>query len=160
MWTNKALLLRQPGQFAAKRDLIKFDERGTGRQEGEDGDWVDRRAERNKFEFAKDLMEGILKRNSGRGMRMTFCQRRKGTRRTGYRAEHVIGGRDLRSGSPGMTGCRQEKRMSRKGTNQVLLSGGWHLRTPAHKHLDMYSSRPVSAASSLPLSFSPPGYST
>ena len=37
-WTNKALLLRLPG---GKTDLIKFDERGTGRQEGEDGDWVD-----------------------------------------------------------------------------------------------------------------------
>ena len=37
-----------------------------------------RRAGRNKFEFAKDLMEGILKRNSGRGTRMTFCQRREG----------------------------------------------------------------------------------
>ena len=31
--------------------------RGTGRQEGEDGDWVERRAGGNKFEFAKDLME-------------------------------------------------------------------------------------------------------
>lgn len=87
-------MLRQPG---GKTDLIKFDERGTGRQEGEDGDWVDRRAGRNKFEFAKDLMEGILKRNSGRGMRMTFCQRRKGTRRTGYAAGSVIGGREKRS---------------------------------------------------------------
>jgi hypothetical protein len=55
--TNKALLPRLPGQFAGKTDLIKFDERGTARQEGEDGDWVDRRAGRNKFEFAKDLME-------------------------------------------------------------------------------------------------------
>jgi hypothetical protein len=26
----------------------------------------------------------------------------------------------------GMTGSRQEKRISRKGTNQVLLSRGWH----------------------------------
>jgi hypothetical protein len=88
VWTNKALLLRQPGQFAAKRDLIKFDERGTGRQEGEDGDWVERRAERNKFEFAKDLMEGI---SEEKFWKMTFCQRRKGTRRTRYTAEYVIG---------------------------------------------------------------------
>jgi hypothetical protein len=39
------------------------------------------RAGRNKFEFAKDLMERDSEENSGRGMGMTFCQRRKGTRR-------------------------------------------------------------------------------
>ena len=59
-------------------------------------------------------------------MGMTFCQRRKGTRRPGDRAGYVIGGREERSGDLGMTGCRQEKRTSRKGTNQVLLSRGWH----------------------------------
>jgi hypothetical protein len=55
---KRALLPRLSGQFAGNTDLIKIDEGYcTGRQEGEDGDWVDRRAGRNKFEFTKDLME-------------------------------------------------------------------------------------------------------
>jgi hypothetical protein len=66
---------------------------------------VDRRAGRNKFEFAKDLMERDSEENSGRGMGMTFCQRRKGTRRAGDRAGYVIGDREERSGDLGMTGA-------------------------------------------------------
>ena len=54
----------------------------------------DRRAGRNKFEFAKDLMERDSEENSGRGMGMTFCQRRKGTRGAGDRADYVIGCRE------------------------------------------------------------------
>src|SRR6266851_4181057 len=50
--TKKALLLRLLGQICEKEISLNLT-RGTGRQEGDDGDWVERRAERNKFEFAK-----------------------------------------------------------------------------------------------------------
>jgi hypothetical protein len=41
---NKALLPRLSDQLAGKNSLIKPVDRGRGRQDGEDGDWVDRHA--------------------------------------------------------------------------------------------------------------------
>lgn len=54
---KKALLPRLSGQFTGNTDLIKFDEGNgpSGRRRMGIG-WT-RRAGRNKFEFAKDLME-------------------------------------------------------------------------------------------------------
>ena len=83
---------------------------------------------------------------------MTFCQRRKGTRRAGDQAGYVIGGRKERSDLGGMGSLLP------KGTNQVLLSRGWFCVRSWRS--DMYSSRPVSAASSLPSVFSPLGCAT
>jgi hypothetical protein len=57
--TNKGLLLRLSGQICSQQISLNLTREGrwrTGRQGGEDGDWVvDRRAGRNKFEFAKGI---------------------------------------------------------------------------------------------------------
>jgi hypothetical protein len=66
-------------------------------------------------------------------MGMTFCQRRKGTRRAVDLAGYVIGGREERSIDLGMTGCRQEKR-KRERIRCFSLVAGTELNAPAHKH--------------------------
>jgi hypothetical protein len=48
----------------------------------------------------------------------------------------------------------REAHVARKGTNQVLLSRGWP-GSLCLRPADMYTSHPVSAASSLPSVFSP-----
>jgi hypothetical protein len=55
-------------KFAGNTDLIKFDEGNGPSRRRKMGIGWDRRAGRNKFEFAKDLMEGDSEENSGRGM--------------------------------------------------------------------------------------------
>jgi len=93
---KKGVIAPAIGTNLRERDLIKFDERdGRGRavkKEMMGIGWKDALKEIN-LNLQSDLMEGILKRNSGRGMGMTFCQRRKGTRRAGTGAGSVIGGK-------------------------------------------------------------------
>src|SRR6266446_1798672 len=66
-------------------------------------------------------------------MGMTFCQRRKGTRRAGDRAGYVIGEREKRSGDLGMTvagkrsACRERERIRCFS----LVAG---TERPRHKH--------------------------
>jgi hypothetical protein len=92
------------------------------------------------------------KENSRRGIWMTFCQRRKGTRRAGDRAGYVIGGQ-----GKGDLIWRNGQSVAKGNESGASLS--W-LLCVRHERSDMYSSRPVSAASSLPSVFSPPGCTT
>jgi hypothetical protein len=101
---KKALLLRLSGDNSQGTEIWIKLTRGTGRQEGEDGDWVGRRAERNKFEFAKDLMERDSEENSGR-WRFVSDGREHGEPGIGRVMWLERGRRDLEIS--GMTGCRQ-----------------------------------------------------
>jgi len=84
-------------------------------------------------------MEGDSEKNSGRGSRMTFCQRRKGTREC--RGSGGICDWGAEGGSVDLSFDRMQAReahgMSRKGTNQVLLSRGWLVIRPAHKPINI-----------------------
>ena len=92
-----------------------------------------RRAGGNKFEFAKDLMERDSVEKFWKDDVLSATE--GNTERTaGDRAGYVIGDREVRSIDLGMTGCRQEKRISRKG-NESGASLSWlALNAPAHKH--------------------------
>jgi hypothetical protein len=81
--------------------------RGTGRQEGEDGDLVETRWT-NKLEFAKDLMEGESELKKEHGNNVLSA-----TEGNTDQARYVIGDMKERSRDLGMTGCRQEKRRER-----------------------------------------------
>ncbi len=87
---------------------------------------MDRRAGGNKFEFAKDLMEGDSEEKFWKGNGNDVLSATEGnteSRGSGGICDWREGKEIWRSG---YDSCRQEKRMSRKGTNQVLLSRGWH----------------------------------
>jgi hypothetical protein len=59
--------------------------------------WTDALDEIN-LNLQRDLMERNSLEKFWKGKGMTFCQRRKGTRRAGDRAGDVIGSREVRSG--------------------------------------------------------------
>lgn len=104
-------------------------------------------------------MESCSEENSGRGRGNDVLSATEGNSESRGRGSGGICDWEAGKGDLEIWDDRMQAREAQKG-NESGASLSWLAQTSEHKPSDMYSSRPVSAASSLPSVFSPPGCTT